>query len=54
MAPLGSTAHQALIDRIVRRYDTDPRVRAVASFDLGPGRRALLERLSAEDEGELA
>ena len=26
---------------------------AAASFDLGPGRRALLERLSAEDEGEL-
>jgi nucleotidyltransferase-like protein len=130
MAALGSAAHQALIARVVRRYDADPRVRAVAvfgsvaagtwhelsdvdldivvaddaavdpaaearalrttsgdrhyprrlrrrgarlargslhplgalaavvkqateSFDLGPCRRALLERLSAEDEGEL-
>ena len=32
MAALGSAAHQALIARVVRCYDTDPRVRAVAVF----------------------
>jgi predicted nucleotidyltransferase len=29
---MGSAAHQALIERIVRCYETDPRVRAVAVF----------------------
>jgi len=32
VASQGSAAHQALIDRVVRCYDTDPRIRAVAVF----------------------